>query len=343
MYMTYIDWIEDLNKPLNLDGCEVRPARPDDPFAEAFPHVTPATIRIWLRPDHIFQVLLRGGILAGYRCVATSASPSVRPFFRLRPHQLFIIDHFVRPELRRLGLARIMKLFMAREVVARGFSEAFAIEAPTNYESVISGPRRGTMRIGTLMRTCWLGRIRFALTPVMALTPELIQRQLALLRQVAPHVAHAGVLFNPSVVTPAAETEQAMTAGITFLPVRDAVDQAAAFEEGFAAGRKAGIQGLIVVSDPMMKEYRRVVVQLVERFRLPAVYDAREFVASGGLMSYGAPPPSFTDLESAMTYWNTAKAGKHPAPGTGMPRLVTNRKAAARLGVVIPLDLVAMS
>jgi putative ABC transport system substrate-binding protein len=331
-----------------MDGCEVRLARPDDPFAAAFPHVKPATIATWLRPDHIFQVLLRDGALAGYRCVATTVTPAVRGFFRLGPHQVFVIDHFVRPELRRLGLARIMKFSMAREAVARGFSEAFGIEAPTNYDVIVSNPRRNVMRMGTLARTCSLGRVRFTLTPVIALTPELVQRQLTLLRQVAPRVSHAGVLFNPTPVTTDTETEQATAAGVTalgarltFLPVCDTVDQTRAFEEAFAAGHNAGIQGLIVVSDPLLKEYRRLIVRLVERFRLPAVYDAREFVAVGGLMSYGSPPPSFTDFESAMAQWNGAKAGTHPAPGVRTPRFDTNRKAAARLGLVIPPDLVS--
>ncbi len=340
-YVAYVDWFEDLKKPLNLEGCEVRAARPDDPFAEAFPHVTPATIRIWLRPDHIFQVLLRGGVLAGYRCVATTVTPSVRPFFRLGPHQLFVVDHFVRPELRRLGLARIMKYAMAREVVARGFSEALAIEDPTNYDVIVSNPRRGVMRVGTLTRTCRLGRVRFGLTPVMAMSSGLVRRQLAVLRQAAPQLSHAGVLFNPTAVTTTPEIEQAATATVaslgarlTLLPVRDAVAQARAFEEAFAAGRAAGIQGLIVVSDPMMREQRRRIVRLVERLGLPAIYDAREFVAAGGLVSYGSATTCLRDIDSVMRYVTAVKAGQ-PPPHAEHPHLVVNRRAAG-LGFAVP-------
>jgi hypothetical protein len=326
-----------------MNGYEVRPAQPDDPFAEAFPHLTPATITTWLRPDHFFRVLLRGGQLAGYRCAATTASPSVRPFFCLRPHQLFIVDHFVRPELRRLGLARLMRLTMAREVVACGFSEAFAIEMPTNYDAIISGQRRGNVRIGTLTRTCRLGRVRFALTPTVALWPELVRRQLAILRRAAPQVSHAGVLFNPTVVTTTPESEQvtiasvaSLGARVTFLPVADTVAQTRAFEEALAAGRDVGIQGLIVASDPMMLEFRRVVVRLVERLRLPAVYDAREFVAVGGLMSCGSPPPRFADLGSALAYRTSTNTLGHWRPNPGEPAVTVSRKAAATLGLALP-------
>jgi hypothetical protein len=132
----------------------------------------------WLRADHFFYVLVRGGTLAGYRCLSTKARPSLSGFFKLRPHQLFVVDLFVRPELRRLGLARIMQFAVAHDVVARGFSEAFAVVAPSNYDEILSGPRRRVLPIGTLIHTCRLGRIRFALTPVMTLLPDLIHRQL---------------------------------------------------------------------------------------------------------------------------------------------------------------------
>ncbi|HSF05658.1 MAG TPA: hypothetical protein VLG10_07675 [Methylomirabilota bacterium] len=336
LLVVHIDMVENTKRPLHMDGCEVRRASPDDPLAGAFPHLTPSTLRKWLRADHFFYVLVRGGSLAGYRCLSMKAPPSVRGFFKLRSHQLFVVDHFIRPELRRLGLSRIMQFAMAHDVVARGFSEAFAVVTPTNYDEILSGPRRGVMRIGTLVRTCRLGRVRFALTPVMALSSELILRQLAVLKQAVPQVAHAGVLFNPTAVAPPTETQEGATGGITLLPVRDAVDQVRKLDEAFVAGRDAGIQGLIVLSDPMMKEYRRVIVRLVERLHIPAIYDAREFVAAGGLMSYGAPPPCFADIESTMAYRDAGKTVDHPSPDARAPRLDVNRKGAAALGLTLP-------
>jgi hypothetical protein len=213
---------------------------------------------------------------------------------------------------------------MARELVARGFFEGFALEAPTNYDTIFSGPRRGTLRVGTLIRTCRLGRIRFELTPVRALSPELIIRQLSPLKQVAPGVSDVGILFNPTVVTTTAESEEAarilaarVGATVTFLPVRDAVDQVAAFEVAAATARERGVQGLIVISDPMMKDYRRSIVRLVERLRIPAIYDSREFVIGGGLMSYGSGVPHLYDLKGLLSNLDSIKAGDW---GTGSRR-----------------------
>jgi hypothetical protein len=227
---------------------------------------------------------------------------------------------------------------MARALVVRGFSEGFALEAPTNYDTIFSGPRRGTFRVGTLIRTCRLGRIRFELTPVRALSPELIARQLSLLKQVAPGVSHVGVLFNPTVVTTAAGSEEAarilaarLGATFTFLPVRDAVDQVGAFEVAAATAREAGVQGFIVISDPMMTDYRRAIVRLVERLRVPAVYDAREFVIAGGLMFYGTEEiPYLCDMKGLLANLASIKAGDW-GQGREEPRLHLNRRAGAML------------
>lgn len=343
MYVTYTDWVADAKLPLSMDGFEVRLARPDDPLAKAFPHLKPSTIANWLRPDHLFFVILHEGKLAGYRCVATGAGPALSRFFRLRPDQLFIVQLYTRPELRRLGLTRITKLAVARDVAARGFCGAFATEAPTNHATIISADRKGTLRVGTLTRTCLLGRVRFSLTPSTRLSPDLVSRQVALLRQVAPTVSHVGLLFNPSVVMAAPDTERATRAAaaelgteITFLPVREVADQASAFDEAFSTAQVAGVDGLIVRSDPMMKAHRRTIVSVVKRHRLPAVFDAEEFVNAGGLMSYGAPAPCLRDIESLNAFVERVTTSGLPPPNLDDFRLVVNGRVATALGLGIP-------
>jgi hypothetical protein len=93
----------------------------------------------------------------------------------------------------------------------------------------------------------------------------------------------------------------------------------------------------------MLQEHRRVIVCLVERLRIPAVYDAREFVAAGGLMSCGSAPPSYADLDSAMIGWNAASAVEPQRPGQDASPVVINQKAVARLGLVVSPALAATS
>jgi putative ABC transport system substrate-binding protein len=157
----------------------------------------------------------------------------------------------------------------------------------------------------------------------------MVRAQLALLRQVAPHVSRVGLFFNPSVVNAEVQNEEA---GATFLPVREEADQLSAFNRVFSTVRKVGLHGLIVFSDPMMRDYRRTIVGLVRGCRLPAIFDAEEFVAAGGLMSFGAPAPCLRDIDSVIAYVDTQ--GTPAASGTS--ELVVNGKAASELGLVVP-------
>src|SRR5262249_28637729 len=97
--------------------------------------------------------------------------------------------------------------------------------------------------------------------------------------------------------------------------------------------------GLIVASDPFTNSYRLLIVRLAERHRLPAVYGFREFVAQGGLMSYG---PDIIDItRSSAWYVDRIVKGKNP---TKLPvqqptkfELVINLKTAKALGLTVPL------
>jgi putative tryptophan/tyrosine transport system substrate-binding protein len=84
-----------------------------------------------------------------------------------------------------------------------------------------------------------------------------------------------------------AETEAVATAlGIQLLleraPSPNDIDIA------FAAMTGAGVGAVIVLPSPMFVGEHRRVVDLAARSRLPAMYQVREFVDAGGLMSYGA-------------------------------------------------------
>ena len=59
------------------------------------------------------------------------------------------------------------------------------------------------------------------------------------------------------------------------------------FETAFAALMEARVAALIVSSDPVFANRREQVVALAARHAVPAIYEAREFTASGGLMNYG--------------------------------------------------------
>jgi hypothetical protein len=88
---------------------------------------------------------------------------------------------------------------------------------------------------------------------------------------------------------------------------------------------------LIVVSDPMIKEHRRSLVSLVSRYRIPAIFDAKDFVDVGGLMSFGPPVRCWRDFDGFVAYLDAARATKHPVGGDSEPELIVNRAAAEEI------------
>jgi putative ABC transport system substrate-binding protein len=191
-----------------------------------------------------------------------------------------------------------------------------------------------------------LGRVRFRATPATRLEPMLVGRQLTLLRQVAPAASRVGVLLNPSVIKTSLHVEEAAQrlaaeagTALTFLPVREAADQAAAFEAALSMARETGLDGLIVLSDPMMKAHRRALAALAGRYRLPAIFDAREFVGAGGLMSCAIHAPVLRDFDSLLASYDERARFDPVKAGAEELDLAVNRSAAAALGLAVPSTL----
>lgn len=116
--------------------------------------------------------------------------------------------------------------------------------------------------------------------------------------------------------------------------VRDASELVGAFDQL----RRQAADALVVVSDPMLHDQSRRIIELAERNRLPTVYEQRLFTDSGGLLSYG--PGRLDRFQRAAVYIDRILRGAKPAE---LPierptkfELVINLKAAKALGLAIP-------
>ena len=116
-------------------------------------------------------------------------------------------------------------------------------------------------------------------------------------------------------------------------------------DSAFAALARERLDALFVPSDGFLTSRRTQFVTLAARDRIPAAYPNREYVAAGGLMSYGT---SFTDaFRQVGVYTGSILKGAKPAdlPVIQATRFqfVINLQAARLLGIDVPPTLLALA
>jgi putative ABC transport system substrate-binding protein len=177
-------------------------------------------------------------------------------------------------------------------------------------------------------------------------TIDLAGKRLELLREVVPDLRRLSIMANVGVPDTAAEMREvealAGTLGldVAVLQIRQAEDIAPAFDR-----LKPGTQALFVVGDSLTFTNRAQINSLAQRAHLPTIYSIREFVAAGGLMSYGT---NFPDLfQRAADYVNKILHGAKPADiPVEQPikfDLAINLKTAKALGLTVPPSLLALA
>ena len=178
-------------------------------------------------------------------------------------------------------------------------------------------------------------------TGLSLLTPELSGKRLQLLTESLQKVSRVAVLMNPgnpSNVTFFLEETQvaARVLGIKLQPLE--VRNPEEFEQAFEAAARGRAGALLAFDDPVIHSYRKRIVALAAKRRLPAMYGTTEFVDDGGLMSYGS---NRSDLyRRSATYVDKILKGAKPAdlPVEQPTRfeLVINMKTAKALGITFP-------
>jgi len=179
------------------------------------------------------------------------------------------------------------------------------------------------------------------LTGVDNFTGELNVKRLELLREAVPRVSRVAVLVNPRTgrTTGARlkELEDAARALRVQLHVREA-RESQEIDHAFTAMARERPQALLVMNDPMFWVQRKRIVDLAAKYRLPGIFQSREFAEAGGLLSYA---PSFADIYRRLaTYVDKILKGANPAElPVEQPtkfELVINLKAAKTLGLAVP-------
>jgi putative ABC transport system substrate-binding protein len=183
------------------------------------------------------------------------------------------------------------------------------------------------------------------ITGVTEVATELSPKRLELLKEAVPTASRVAVLWNaadPAMGLRFREIEtasKAMHIEIQPLEVREPED----FDDAFAAMRRDRPDAIFMITDALMGLYRNRVVEFAAENRLAAIYEVRDPVDDGGLMSYG---PNLPNLFARAAYYidkilKGAKPGDLPMEQPSKFELVINLKTAKALGLTIPQSILA--
>jgi putative ABC transport system substrate-binding protein len=226
-------------------------------------------------------------------------------------------------------------------IVTWGTPQALAAKAatPTIPIVMMTGDPVQTGLIGSLARPG--GNV----TGLAILTEEVDPKALTLLREAVPTVSRIGVLFIPANPVWSATFKRlnglSRMWGTTIVPLE--VHDATELDRAFTTAARQAAGALLVLREAVFTIHRTRVVALAEQHRLPTMYGLREFVESGGLMSYG---PNIRDtLRRAAYFVDKILKGMKPADlPVEQPtkfELAINLKTAKALGLTIPPSLLA--
>jgi putative ABC transport system substrate-binding protein len=181
------------------------------------------------------------------------------------------------------------------------------------------------------------------ITGLATTSPELVGKQLELLKGVAPKVSRVAVLQNPNthrdVLRQAEGAARALGVQLQILEARTPSE----IEAAFAAMSSHRTDGILVLRDAVFRAQRAQITALAAKNRLPAIYGLREEAEAGGLVAYGASVPQL--YRRAATYVDKilkgARPGDLPVEQPTKYELVINLKTAKALGLTIPPSLLA--
>jgi putative ABC transport system substrate-binding protein len=171
-------------------------------------------------------------------------------------------------------------------------------------------------------------------------------KRLELLRLVIPKFQRLAIIANvnnPDIIREMRELHAtAIKLGVDVVPleIRQAEDISPAIKS-----LQNRVDALYVASDPLMNTNVALIQNLAREARLPTIYNSREFVATGGLMSYG---PDFSDLfrrsaDLVDKILRGTKPNNIPVEQPTKFEFVINLTTAKALGLTIPASMLSLA
>jgi putative ABC transport system substrate-binding protein len=227
-------------------------------------------------------------------------------------------------------------------VTAGGTPTALAVKAATKTIPIVFSLGSDPVEFGLVKS---LARPGANVTGVTLLDVELTGKELQILFELLPHATMIGMLVNPKNIITESQTKRAKLAA-SDLGLRLMVANAGSKEEidsGFATLVEQRTSALVVSGDPLFVVERNRIVALANRYAIPTIYEFPQFIAAGGLMSYGTR--QFDGGRIVGEYVSRILKGEKPADlpvqQSTRAQFIINLKTAKALGLDVPPSLLA--
>jgi len=230
-------------------------------------------------------------------------------------------------------------------IVAGGPPAARAAKAATSTIPIVFGSGDDPVRIGLVPS---LNSPGGNITGVYLAFSELSAKKLGLLHDLLPQVTVVGALLNPSSPTAERQTKDLQTAAHTLglqIQIVNATSAPEEIDAAFNALDQKRVGAVLVGSDPSYAARGDQIISLAKRYAMPAIYELREFVDAGGLISYG------TNIRDAYrlagVYVGRILRGEKPEDLPVLQEtkfeLVINNKTAKSRGINISGNLLSLA
>jgi putative tryptophan/tyrosine transport system substrate-binding protein len=177
------------------------------------------------------------------------------------------------------------------------------------------------------------------------LGPDIVTKKLQILKDAIPAVTRVAYIWNPENTATADILEDLRKAAPLFhmtvisLPARTTVD----FDRIFAQMSSDRPDAVLLTTDPAHQEHMPEIIDFLLKNRIPGLFQAREHVVAGGLMSYGVSLSDLFRMGALYTdkILHGAKPGDLPIAQPVTFEFVVNLKTAKAIGLEIPSLVIA--
>jgi putative tryptophan/tyrosine transport system substrate-binding protein len=233
-------------------------------------------------------------------------------------------------------------------IVAGGLTAALAAKAATATIPIVFSAASDPVRAGLVAS---LNRPGGNATGMAGFSDSLVTKRLEILRELLPKATVVGMLVNPSAASAEVQSGMVLGAARTLgVQIRILnVENQEQLDGVLASAARERIDAIVVPASTVFTNGLARLVALAARHAIPAIYETRNFVVAGGLISYGNSRNAGADAayQQVGVYVGRILKGEKPAdlPVVQPTRfeLVINHKTAKALGLDVPAKLLALT